>query len=258
MATNIKVSLHNLLLHHYPNYKAFFKNLESKTARYFFHKFPTPDLLKGIDETALTKELKNANNSIRKSKAAEILSAVKTAGYWENEYQEERNDLIHSYINSLNRFIKEIKRLEQKLDMLIAVTGYPLQTIDGVDTVLAATFIAHIGDINRFPNSNKIAKIAGIAPIGHSSGETKKQYANKLGNRELNKAFYSLALTQIRKDINPIMYEYYQKKIKEGRKKKHAMVFVERRLVNIVYRIMKDKRPYEPPIQKEKVKAVGQ
>ena len=142
--------------------------------------------------------------------------------------------------------------------MLIAVTGYPLQTIDGVDTVLAATFIAHIGDINRFPNSNKIAKIAGIAPIGHSSGETKKQYANKLGNRELNKAFYSLALTQIRKDINPIMYEYYQKKIKEGRKKETCYGFCRARLVNIVYRIMKDKRPYEPPIQKEKVKAVGQ
>ena len=38
----------------------------------------------------------------------------------------------------------------------------------------------------------------------------------------------------------------------------YSIVFVERRLVNIVYRIMKDKRPYKPPIKKENIKAAGQ
>ncbi len=32
MMANIKVSLHNLLVHNYPNYKSFFKDLDSKTA----------------------------------------------------------------------------------------------------------------------------------------------------------------------------------------------------------------------------------
>ena len=140
-----------------------------------------------------------------------------------------------------------MEKLEQQIDLLIAETGYPLKSIPGVDTVLAATLIANIGDINRFSKSNKLAKIAGIAPLEHSSGETTKQYANKLGNRELNKAFYSLALTQIREGVNPVMHEYYQKKIKEGRKKKQAMVYVERRLVNIVFRIMKSKEAYVQP-----------
>ena len=48
--------------------------------------------------------------------------------------------------------------------------------------------------------------------------------------------------------MNPIMYEYYQGKIKEGRKKKKAMVYVERRLVNIVFSIMKNKTPYRQPV----------
>jgi transposase len=84
------------------------------------------------------------------------------------------------------------------------VSGYPLKSMPGVDTVIAATFIANIGDINHFKNSNKLANIAGIAPNSHSSGETKRHYANKLGNRELNTAFYNLALSQIRKTVNPI------------------------------------------------------
>jgi hypothetical protein len=52
------------------------------------------------------------------------------------------------------------------------------------------------------------------------------------------------------------MYEYYQKKIKEGRKKKQAMVYVARRLVSIVFSIMKNKTPYRPPVFVE-AEAVG-
>ncbi|MCP3761223.1 hypothetical protein NLX67_02290 [Domibacillus sp. A3M-37] len=36
-----------------------------------------------------------------------------------------------------------------------------------------------------------------------------------------------------------------------GRKKKQAMVYVERRLVNIVYSIMKNKTPYRQPAYEE-------
>jgi hypothetical protein len=42
MAANLKVSLDNLLLHHYPNYKSFFKDLDSKSARHFFLTYPSP------------------------------------------------------------------------------------------------------------------------------------------------------------------------------------------------------------------------
>ena len=48
--------------------------------------------------------------------------------------------------------------------------------------------------------------------------------------------------------MNPIMYEYYQSKIKEGRKKKQAMVYLEGRQVNIVFSIMKNKSPYRQPV----------
>ncbi|WP_171038168.1 transposase [Aquibacillus sediminis] len=172
---------------------------------------------------------------------------VKEHGCWENGYKRERSNLIKSYISTLNDLEEKVEKLEKQMDILIKETGYPLKSIPGVDTLLAATLIANIGDNNRFPKSSKLAKIAGIAPIENSSGETSKQYANKLGNRDLNNAFYPLALTQIRKDVNPIMHEYYQKKIKEGRKKKQAMVYVERRLVNIVFSIMKNKQPYVQP-----------
>jgi hypothetical protein len=59
-------------------------------------------------------------------------------------------------------------------------------------------------------------------------------------------SFYSLALTQIKKETNPLMYEYQQGKIKQACKRKLTMMYAEPWLVNIVYRIMKDKVPYVP------------
>ncbi|MFJ7848229.1 IS110 family transposase [Peribacillus sp. NPDC097224] len=248
MTANIKMSLQNILVHHYPMHKEFFKDLESKTAKGFFKKYPSPNLLEAVTERELMEDLKKFNKSVPKKKAKEILEAIDSNGWNKTDYQKEQNESVISFINSLEHIENQIDGLDKTLDNLIEVTGYPLKTINGIDTVLAATFIANIGDVNRFPKANKLAKLAGIAPLEHSSGESQRNYLNKLGNRELNKAFYSLALTQIRKNMNPIMYEYYQSKIKEGRKKKQAMVYVERRLVNIVFSIMKTKTPYRQPV----------
>jgi len=47
--------------------------------------------------------------------------------------------------------------------------------------------------------------------------------------------------------INPIFYKYYHKKISEGKTKPQAIKCIQRRLVNIIYNMMKHKRPYDNP-----------
>lgn len=172
MVSNMKTSLHNLLIHHYPNYTLFFKDFESKTARGFFHTFPSCELVAKTTTEELTKILKSFNKSVPKNKAQEILDAIALNGWTDNGYQEERNQSIRSYLETINHLDKEITLLEEHLDKLIEETGYPLKTIKGVDTVLAATFIANIGEISRFKHQSQIAKLAGISPWEHSSGES--------------------------------------------------------------------------------------
>jgi len=49
--------------------------------------------------------------------------------------------------------------------------------------------------------------------------------------------------------INPFFYTYYHKKISEGKTKKQALKVIQRRLVNIIWGIMKHKEDYiNPPI----------
>jgi len=98
-----------------------------------------------------------------------------------------------------------------------------------------------------------LAKYSGVAPVTFASGMSKLEMANARGNRKLNEIFYRIALTSVmpiginKALLNPIFYDYYKKKISEGKLKNQALKCVMRRLVNIIYSVMKHKRPYENP-----------
>lgn len=258
MTTGIKNSLQNQLIHHYPTYKKLFSEIDGKATLAFYEKYPSPNLLIEESVEKLAAFLRcHSNNTLSTKKAEGILKQVKDSGYRNSGFQQERDELIKSYVSQLRNKQAEMEKMEKQMDILISQTGYQLQTMKGLGTITAATIIANIGDISRYPSSNKIAKIAGIAPLNKSSGKTNLQTRNRFGNRRLNYAFYMLALNQIATDKkgnprNPIMYAYYQKKQQEGRNGKQALIYVARRMVNIVYSMMKNKTIYRPtaPLQR--------
>jgi Transposase and inactivated derivatives len=71
-----------------------------------------------------------------------------------------------------------------------------LETMPGINTVTASAFIAEIGDIHRFTNSDKLARYAGIAPVRMGSGGKETIQKSKQGNRKLYTIFYNLAVQQ--------------------------------------------------------------
>jgi transposase len=81
---------------------------------------------------------------------------------------------------------KKMHQIEERLAVLVSETGYKLETMDGIDVVTAAGFIAEIGDIGRFASPDKLARFAGIAPLLVGSGDNHKHYKSKQGNRNLD------------------------------------------------------------------------
>ncbi len=112
------------------------------------------------------------------------------------------------------------------------------------------------GDIRRFSNADKLARFAGVAPVKFSSAGKGKEQSSRQGNRQLHGLFYFLAVTMVSKPKNgapnhPVFYNYYMRKIGEGKTKSQALVCIMRRLVNIVYGMMKNKTEYREPIREE-------
>ena len=87
---------------------------------------------------------------------------------------------------------EEIKKVEVEMKKLLKLLDLKLETIPGVDTVTAIALVAHIGDIKRFRNADKLAKFSGIAPVNFSSeGKTKIQ-ALVCVMRRLNNIIYGM------------------------------------------------------------------
>ena len=119
---------------------------------------------------------------------------------------------------------------------------------------MAAKIISEIGNIDRFSSSAKLARYAGIAPVSFSSGKKDKEVNCKYGNRQLNSYIYNVARGHInegpptsQKICSPIFLDYYLKKIKEGKTKHQSMLQVMRRLINIIYGMMKSREEYIHP-----------
>lgn len=108
---------------------------------------------------------------------------------------------------------------------------------------------------------SSISRYTGIAPVNFSSGGKGKDSKCKLGNRELHGIFYNLARQQIQISKgsgikrNDLFRAYYERKVAEGKTSGQAMVCVMRRLVNIIYGMMKNKTAYVHPSDKEGIPA---
>ncbi|MBG9536986.1 IS110 family transposase [Bacillus thuringiensis] len=255
----LKNQLHIQLNHHYPSYKKFFSELDGKTALAFWKQYPSPSCLEGVNIKRLTAFLLDvSNNTCSVKKASDILKLVKEDGHTMKEYQDTRDFLVRSIVREIEFKKKEMKYIERELKQLVNLLDYQLETMPGIELVTASALIAEIGDVRRFPNANKLARFTGVAPVYFGSGGKGKTHKSKQGNRALHALFYNLAVQQVqvakgsKLPRNPVFHAYYQKKLKEGKTKGQALVCIMRRLVNIVYGMMKYKTAYELPIVEEK------
>ncbi|WP_240420266.1 transposase [Paenibacillus periandrae] len=228
--------------------------MDGKTALAFFEQFPAPHHLADYTVQELREFLQKPSNYACSMKSAEkILRLIHEDGATKREYQEERDFIIQSHIRRIRSCKTELEAIEGRLAVVMKETGYRLETMYGIDVVTAASFVAEIGHIGRFKHADSLACFAGIAPILVGSGDSHRHYKCKQGNRELHELFYRLACRQIgakrgsREPNHPYYYEYYQAKLAAGKTKKQSIICIMRKLVNVVYAMMRNKTGYVKP-----------
>lgn len=154
--------------------------------------------------------------------------------------------VLHMILGEREKELKQVRKTQRKckdqLTVLLEKQGKNLTTIKGIKTILASKIVAHSGGIERFANLDSFIQYAGIAPREKSSGKTKRHSKSKTGSRKLNNAFYLAAMVQLR--WNPKAKEYFDKKIQEGKTKKHALKCLMKRTACIMYGMLKSGESY--------------
>jgi len=247
--TMLKTYLHSLLTVDFPNYHKFFAEINGKTALAFFAKYPSPGLLKDTTAEELAQFLwQHSGGLLKIERAKEILAAADLT-----HVHEIRNETVRSAIRQLQYNTQELEAVEADLHKVFSQFNTTLISMTGLDLATASKLLSCIGDVRKFATPAKLARYAGIAPVSHSSGKRDMQFASQRGDRELNSLFYNLAvrLTKTfepgRRAQNPFFYEYYHRKMSEGKTKRQAIKCVQRRLVNIVWGMLTNNEIYVNP-----------
>ena len=140
---------------------------------------------------------------------------------------------------------EQLEELDKFIEEKFSSFDNQLTSIIGVGPTLAASFLAEIGDVNRFDSPEKLAAFAGIDPSVKQSGEFNgtRCKMSKRGSPYLRRTFWLAAISGIR--FNPALRAVYDKKRTQGKAHAVAVSVVMRKLCNIVFAILKTNTPYK-------------
>jgi transposase len=122
-----------------------------------------------------------------------------------------------------------------------------ITSIPGFGPILGAQLLADTGGDLRaaFGNPGRLAAYAGLAPVPRDSGRVKNNlHRPKRYHRGLRRVFYMAALSAIRPE-GPSR-TYYQRKRAEGKIHTQALIALARRLIDVVWAILRDDREFQP------------
>jgi transposase len=184
---------------------------------------------------ALLRELLpgGAPTDLTASQAAALLARIRPASTVERA----RKDLARDLVADIRLLDDRLKDNKQRMQEAVTESGSTLTDIVGVGPVVAARLLGRTGHASRFPTSAAFAVYCGVAPIEIASADKTRHRLSRHGDRKLNNALHTIALTQVRIHGSRGRL-YYDRKIAEGKTHNEAMRCLKRRLADHAWRTM--------------------
>ena len=250
MISDLKRKSLTLIDRIFPEYPKLFSDTFGSTSLELLANCNTPEDIIAIDTDKLVEMLSTASKGRFKREKAEKIKAAAQNSF---------GALLCTDSTSfmLKQFVEQIKFLENQLDELnemiserLAEFNSPITSITGIGDVLGASILSEIGDISRFESADKLAAFAGIDPTVSQSENFlgTKNKMSKRGSPYLRRAIWLAATAAILHD--PAIKAFYDRKKAQGKHHYVCVGYICRKLVNIIFSVLKSGQPYQPVFPK--------
>jgi hypothetical protein len=130
----------------------------------------------------------------------------------------------------------DLTRYERELEGLVQTLDPTLLQEPGVGPISAAKLL--VCDPARFKSESAFARCNGTAPIPASSGKTVRHRLNRGGDRQVNRAIHTIALSRSLHDQQT--RAYLDRRISEGKTKREAMRALKRHLSRQLFQRLRE------------------
>lgn len=226
-----------------------FSNTFGSTALAVYDEFESAEALANMDLQELTEFIiKKGQNHFPDPDAVAkaIKKAAKSSYRLPRTVNDSVNQVLSISINSIKALQSQIKEFDKAINAQMKLLPNVLISVPGIGPVYSAGIIAEVGDINRFENQAKLAKYAGLAWKQYQSGGFESEITRLIpsGNRFLKCYLCEAAISLVKCDKE--YSNFYHLKYKEVNRYQHkrALALTARKLVRLVFRLLKDNRLY--------------
>ena len=220
---------------------------------------PTPEKLLNADGSLLAKAICEAGNKGPKfgaEKAAKLREAAGSAQVI-GVRSASNASLIKNVLDIIEGLLAAIQRIEREIKELVAQDTRLdedvklLCSIPCIGFSSAVVIVAEMGDISLFRKPKQLAAYFGLDPGERQSGTFKgrKNKLSKRGSPQVRAVLHMAAVSSVSRNRdgtyrNTVLAEYYERKCAE-KPCKVAWVAVMRKLSNIIYAVLRDRKPFE-------------
>jgi transposase len=151
-------------------------------------------------------------------------------------------ETIGSQLKAVEQAIKEHLAAHTELRTNLEL----LTSIVGIGMITAAKLLAEFADIETYESAKAAAADAGLTPSSFESGTSvrRRPRLSKMGKAGIRGALYWPAITAMRRC--PAVKAYAEWLAARGKAKKVVIGAVMRKLVHIIYGVLKHRTPYDP------------
>jgi transposase len=232
----------------FPEVEAVFDDLSRPTALTVLQRFPTAARLRGASDEELLDAIRTGSNGHLGQHAGARVRAAAAASVALPETGCARANEIVRLLEQLSLIMGQ--RSEVDTDLVTALDDVPegafLLTIPGVAPLSAAVFLGCIGDPRVYHSARQVLRLAGLSLVERSSGvQSGARRLAKGGNQLLRRHMYMLAMRAVlRRGLYRSAYE--QMVVRNGGRKKAAVVAAARHMLRLMFAVARDRRPFDP------------
>lgn len=237
--------LHDAVYLVFPEFLSAMKDIQTRSSHHLLKFYPTPEAILKLGRDDLAEILRRISRGQLGQERAEILycSAEDSVGLRDGQagIVEEIGQIL-KLVASCDEFVKAI---EEKLASLLPKVSYShfMLSIKGLGTVTVAGLIGEVGGFSKFKTVSELLKYAGLNLFEISSGKQKgRRRISKRGRPLIRKLLYFASLNVVRK--GGILNEQYQNYLSRGMVKLKALVAICRKLLGILFALVRDHCEY--------------
>jgi transposase len=149
--------------------------------------------------------------------------------------------VLRSLARRIQAATSEADQLEREILAHVCALAPALLDEPGVGPIVAAQLIVAWSHRGRLRSEACFARLAGVAPVPASSGQTSRHRLSRGGDRQLNRALHTIVLH--RRQHDPVTKDYIAKRIAEGKSRRDATRLLKRYLARHLYRLLQSQEP---------------